>query len=82
MLFTWDTTDLCIVFRSWHIRSTSSLLLSLLAVALLTAGYELVREITRQYESSTAGGVDKDGLGRKLFLSWALQPFLSIPVRA
>ena len=52
MLFTWDTTDLCIIFRQWHIHSTLSLLLSLLAVAALTAGYELVRELSRRYEQS------------------------------
>ncbi len=52
MLFTWDTTNLCIIFRQWHIRSTLSLLLSLIAVAALTAGYELVREMSRQYEAS------------------------------
>lgn len=54
MLFTWDTTDLCIIFRSWHIRSTLSLILSLLGVAALTAGYELVREISRRYEQTGA----------------------------
>jgi len=52
MLFTWDTTNLCIIFRQWHIHSTLSLLLSLLAVAALAAGYELVREISRRYEQS------------------------------
>ena len=54
MLFTWDPTDLCIIFRSWHIRSTLSLILSLFAVALLTAGYELLREVSRRYESTSA----------------------------
>ncbi|TKA78222.1 hypothetical protein B0A49_02286 [Cryomyces minteri] len=50
MLFTWDTNNLCIVFKSWRIRSTTSLLFSLLAIVALTAGYELVREMSRQYE--------------------------------
>ncbi|KAL2358150.1 Ctr copper transporter [Cryomyces antarcticus] len=50
MLFTWDTNNLCIVFKSWRIRSTTSLLFSLLAIVALTAGYELVRETSRQYE--------------------------------
>lgn len=54
MLFTWDTTNLCIIFRWWHIRSTLTLLISLVAVALLTAGYELVRELSRRYELSSA----------------------------
>lgn len=54
MLFTWDTTNLCIIFHWWHIRSTFTLLVSLVAVAFLTAGYELVREISRRYEVSSA----------------------------
>ncbi|KAI9682892.1 MAG: hypothetical protein M1829_006328 [Trizodia sp. TS-e1964] len=54
MLFTWDTTNLCIIFRQWRIHDTLSLLLSLFAIVALTAGYELVREITRRYESSSS----------------------------
>ena len=60
MLFTWDPTDLCIIFRSWHVRSTGSLVLSLIAVALLTAGYELVREVSRRYESAADRAVELD----------------------
>jgi len=54
MLFTWDTQDLCIIFKSWHIYNTSSLIWSLFGVVLLTAGYELVREISRRYEAATS----------------------------
>lgn len=54
MLFTWSTKDLCIIFPGWHITSTASLLLSLLAVIVLTAGYELVRDASRRYEASSA----------------------------
>lgn len=52
MLFTWDTTNLCIVFRWWRITNVLTLLISLVAVALLTAGYEAVREASRRYEFS------------------------------
>ena len=54
MLFTWDTRNLCIVFRQWRVTGTSSLIFSLLAIVLLTAGYELVREISRRYEARCA----------------------------
>lgn len=54
MLFTWDTTNLCIVFRSWRVTSTLSLLWSLFGIILLTAGYELVREMSRRYEESSS----------------------------
>ncbi|PSR77541.1 Ctr copper transporter family-domain-containing protein [Coniella lustricola] len=50
MLFTWDTTNLCIVFASWHIRSTVGLVFSLLAVVLIGMGYEALRAGTRRYE--------------------------------
>ncbi|KAL1633176.1 copper transpport protein [Neofusicoccum ribis] len=66
MLFTWDTTDLCIVFRGWHVGSTWSLLVSLVGVVVLCAGYELVREASRRYEASVAarqGGVKIGGSG-------------------
>ncbi len=52
MLFTWSTHNLCIVFRGWRIAGPLSLLLSLAAIALLTAGYEGLREVSRQYELS------------------------------
>ncbi|CAA9957615.1 hypothetical protein P3342_001458 [Pyrenophora teres f. teres] len=51
MLFTWDTTDLCIVFPSWHVSGTGSLIFWLVAIVLMTAGYEAVREMSRRYES-------------------------------
>jgi copper transporter 1 len=50
MLFTWSTQDLCIVFRGWHITGTGSLIFSLLAIVLLTAGYEAIREVSRRYD--------------------------------
>lgn len=59
MLFTWDTQNLCIVFKSWRVTSTMSLLWSLLGVMLLTAGYELIREISRRYEAKIQREIDE-----------------------
>ena len=53
MIFTWDTTNLCIVFPQWHIRGTASLIISLLAVVAICAGYEAMREATRRFEAWT-----------------------------
>jgi copper transporter 1 len=50
MLFTWNTENLCIIFRWWHIRDFATLLFSLVAIVLLTAGYEALREASRRYE--------------------------------
>ncbi|KAK4499500.1 hypothetical protein PRZ48_010015 [Zasmidium cellare] len=58
MLFTWDTTNLCIVFKSWRITGLWSLLWSLLAVIALTAGYEAVREASRRYEQRHAAIIE------------------------
>ena len=69
MLFTWDTTNLCIVFRSWRVTSTWTLVMSLLGVMALTAGYELVREASRQYEDRLARKME--GMTRKF-----LEPLL------
>ncbi|KAG7148517.1 hypothetical protein HYQ46_002618 [Verticillium longisporum] len=52
MLFTWDTNNLCIVFRQWRIDSTFSLVLSLLLVVALAAGYEALRAASRRYETA------------------------------
>lgn len=54
MLFTWSADNLCIIFRWWHVRNTTSLLLSLAAIVVLTAGYEAVRDISRRYEALVA----------------------------
>ena len=53
MIFTWDYNNLCVVFRSWRITSVPTLLASLVAIVVLTAGYEAVREASRKYEERT-----------------------------
>ncbi|KAF1819394.1 Ctr copper transporter [Dissoconium aciculare CBS 342.82] len=60
MLFTWDTTNLCIVFRSWRITGFSSLVISLIAIVALSAGYEAIKEAARQFEARSATGIAKD----------------------
>jgi copper transporter 1 len=57
MIFTWDYRNLCIIFNWWHIRSFSSLLISLLAIVALTAGYEAVRAAASAYEARDASAV-------------------------
>ncbi|CAJ2501091.1 Uu.00g039440.m01.CDS01 [Anthostomella pinea] len=61
MLFTWDTTNLCIVFRQWHVRGPASLVFSLLAIVAICAGYEALREATRRYDSWV--GAKQDSVG-------------------
>ena len=79
MLFTWDTENLCIVFRGWRIDSTFTLVWSLLAIVLLTAGYELVRELTRRYESKSQREIES--LPSEFFcFSYYLLSFTSEPL--
>ncbi|KAI5786448.1 Ctr copper transporter family-domain-containing protein [Peziza echinospora] len=51
MLFTWNTQNLCLVFRWWHITGGVSLFFSLLGVVVLSAGYEWLRDFTRRFEA-------------------------------
>jgi copper transporter 1 len=54
MLFTWDTNNLCIVFRQWHINSIPSLLFSLVAIVFIATGYEGLRALSKKYELDVA----------------------------
>jgi solute carrier family 31 (copper transporter), member 1 len=58
MLFTWDTTNLCVVFRQWRITSNLSLVVSLAAIVAICAGYEALREGIRRYEATLSKRVD------------------------
>lgn len=72
MLFTWDTTNLCIVFRQWHVRSTPGLIVSLIAVVLLAMGYEALRALSRRYESSVDRRIS--ALPRKFYMNLSTLP--------
>jgi len=76
MIFTWDSTDLCIIFDWWHVSGPFTLILSLVGVALLTAGYEAVREASRRYETSCSEKLDQ--IRREHFpsLIFSCPPFL------
>lgn len=54
MLFNWSSENLCIIFRSWRITGPVSFFFSLVAIVILTAGYEGIRSITRKYEAAHA----------------------------
>lgn len=68
MLFTWNTENLCIVFRSWHVRSNTGLVVSLLAVIGLVAGYEALRAGIARYEEA-ARRRDSEGIASTFILS-------------
>jgi copper transporter 1 len=75
MLFTWDTSNLCIVFRQWHITSNLSLVVSLAAIVALCAGYEALREGIRRYEATLSKRVDTAPRKCLLWLPFPTLPF-------
>ncbi|KAK9252559.1 Ctr copper transporter family-domain-containing protein [Lipomyces tetrasporus] len=46
MVFTWDPTDVCVVFKWWRIRGPGTLIASLVGIILLGIGYEYLRTLT------------------------------------
>lgn len=72
MLFTWDTSNLCIVFSQWRVTGTFSLVISILAVMALTAGYEAIREMSRSYEARQAERIESAPRKSDPVLSYSL----------
>ncbi|KAG5290073.1 ctr copper transporter [Histoplasma ohiense] len=54
MHFTFSSHNLCIIFKQWRITGPFSLIFSLVAIVLLTAGYEGIRVMARRYEARHA----------------------------
>ncbi|KAK9365718.1 Ctr copper transporter family-domain-containing protein [Lipomyces kononenkoae] len=74
MLFTWDSQDLCIVFDWWHIRSGIGFVGSLLAVLLLSLGYEYLRAINAATDSDAETLPGPSGSKRDERLTSSRQP--------
>ncbi|ODV80983.1 copper transpport protein [Suhomyces tanzawaensis NRRL Y-17324] len=52
MLFTWDYRNTCVIFEWWHIRSFNSFILSLIALVIISAGYEFIKSAIELWEKS------------------------------
>ncbi|KAK4070237.1 hypothetical protein Purlil1_13533 [Purpureocillium lilacinum] len=63
--FAWETTNICIVVRQWHVRSILGLVVSLLAVTTICAGYEGLRQAIRRFKTSTHRTAENVG-GKRL----------------
>lgn len=81
MLFTWDYQNVCVVFRQWQITSPLSLVVTLIAITTLVAGYEALREGIRRYETSVSQRVETSPREylRCLLSSPCLSPFAKSP---
>lgn len=40
MLFTWDWKNTCVVYKWWHVKTFPQFLFTLVAIVLISAGYE------------------------------------------
>lgn len=55
MLFTWSYKNTCVVFRWWHIRKLSDMLLSFIAIMFLGYLYEYLRYYIFKSQANRAG---------------------------
>lgn len=55
MLFTWDYENVCVVFKWWHIYNAFDLVLSVIAIAVLAAGYEFLKYRYKQFVRKNRG---------------------------
>lgn len=51
MLWNWATIDSCLISRSWHIRTQAQFAASCLAVIFLAMSLQLLRRLTKEYDS-------------------------------
>ncbi|OBZ70520.1 Copper transport protein CTR2 [Grifola frondosa] len=64
MLWNTQITDTCVVFRSWHITSTTAFILSCVAVAALGVLYEWLRVAQRNVDRRIAATLSAQGKGK------------------
>jgi copper transporter 1 len=84
MIFTWDWRNVCVVFKWWHIRTFSDFLISFIAIVLLTAFYEYIKDVVESWElnyspslTSNIGSVQVNRFKIKRALVYGLQVFFS-----
>ncbi|KAN0059826.1 copper transpport protein [Thecaphora frezii] len=60
MLMTWntDTSNICIISSSWHIRTPRAFLIALFIVAFVSAAYEWLRLYTKATDAKIAASIE------------------------
>ncbi|KAG8950716.1 hypothetical protein FRC03_012752 [Tulasnella sp. 419] len=59
MLWNWETVDTCVVFRSWHVTSTTTFVLSFLAIASISIFFEWLKQVAIAYDKRLAATLTK-----------------------
>ncbi|KAG5365431.1 Copper transport protein [Yarrowia sp. C11] len=52
MIFNWDTKGMCVVFPWWHVKTHVGMVLTVVAVVFISAGYEYVRKLSRDIDAA------------------------------
>lgn len=79
MLFTWDWKNTCVVYKWWHVKTFQGFIGTLIAIALLTVGYELLKSWIAKWKARTTGvlpaatGRARSSLRTKHSILYALQ---------
>lgn len=55
MIFNWDTKGMCVVFPWWHVKTHVGMVITVVAVVIMSAGYEYVRKISRDIDTAFKG---------------------------
>lgn len=55
MIFNWDTKGMCVVFPWWHVKTHLGMVLTVIAVVAISAGYEYVRKLSRDIDAAFKG---------------------------
>lgn len=55
MIFNWDTKGMCVVFPWWHVKTHLGMILTVVAVVFISAGYEYVRKLSRDIDAAFKG---------------------------
>ncbi|CEP63187.1 low-affinity Cu transporter LALA0_S07e04412g [Lachancea lanzarotensis] len=68
MLFTWNYKHTCVVFKWWHIRTVSQLILSMILIAIISHLYEYLKYYAGK--SVAAGGSGNGRSAKTTRASW------------
>ncbi|KAI5960161.1 CTR2 [Candida pseudojiufengensis] len=75
MLFTWDWHNVCIVYKWWHIKTFPGFVISLIAVAVISSFYELLKKWFSHWERTSNAPLPRFKLQRALL--YGLQVYYS-----
>lgn len=55
MIFTWDWENTCVVYKWWHVKTVQGFVGTLVAIALLSMGFEFTRTWINTWKTKSRG---------------------------